>query len=357
MRPLPALLLAALTVTTTACDVAPSDGSDASLPRTDAQVDPVGDAGPISAADAAIDAAADVDADVDAGTVGPSSPLVDPSCTDGMFSEALPNSDANIDDLIAAYSPAEAETFLLGTLDRRYPSGALLVRQGGECIDYFLRDTSSPGAVLGQLDVIVHECGHFYDLALSAGSSDTYVFNDALQLTCASSPTFPRNSIVEDEFSAERAPCDGGFIGCDRYADTYLADDASGAQGFHMLFEEAVQYVHSLATGLAITNELGASSRSMSHRDGLLTFLWYIERYLRMARLEHPAAYTHLLEGDGGCWREAILTLWGQAWLYLEVTRDMSHLGIEDGSIEPLVNEPVLLEEIQRLRDASGCGA
>ena len=54
-------------------------------------------------------------------------------------------------------------------------------------------------------------------------------------------------------------------------------------------------------------------------------------------------------------WREAILTIWGRAWLYLEHTKDISSLGIQDDFIETLVTDPDLLDEIERLREIQGC--
>jgi hypothetical protein len=63
------------------------------------------------------------------------------------------------------------------------------------------------------------------------------------------------------------------------------------------------------------------------------------------------------VSGDGGCWREAILTVWGRAWLYLDATSGMPHLGIADDMLTTLVSDPDLLAEIQLLRDAEGCPA
>ena len=86
---------------------------------------------------------------------------------------------------------------------------------------------------------------------------------------------------------------------------------------------------------------------------GILTFLWYIERYLRLARLEHASAYQLITTNE--CWREATLTVWGRAWLYLDLTDGDASLGIDDGKIEALVRDADLLSEIARLRTAAGC--
>src|SRR5690606_32888141 len=47
----------------------------------------------------------------------------------------------------------------------------------------------------------------------------------------------------------------------------------------------------------------------------------------------------------------------GRAWLYLEATAGMGHLGIDDDMLMTLVMDEDLLSEIQRLRDAEGCPA
>lgn len=315
-----------------------------------------------------VDAAPGVDA-----RVTPTSPLVDPECTDGMYSEALPDPGADISDLVAAYDASMVDEFVLAVLARRYGVGHHLV-QGAlasrDCISVFLRDTSTAQAVIEGLPTVVHECGHMYDNARSSFSDNAYVLTEALTISCAQGDatdrgglTFARSRIRDDEYQPLRPACGGTFRpGCDFYADIYLdgdPDDGSfqgGDQGFNMLFDEVVQYVNSLATALAFTGELSGRG-SVSERDGILNFLWYLMRYLRMARLEFPSAYSHLLSGDGGCWRDAILTVWGRAWLYLEATADMGHLGIDDDMLMTLVMDAELLSEIQRLRDAAGCGS
>ena len=65
-------------------------------------------------------------------------------------------------------------------------------------------------------------------------------------------------------------------------------------------------------------------------------------RYLRMARLEYPDTYA-LLSQDG-CWRQVTLTSWGRAWLFLDLTKDNSKLGIDDDFLDGLVRNDLLLE-------------
>ncbi len=301
----------------------------------------------------------------------PTSPLVDPDCIDGRYAESLPPAGADISALISGYSSEGYREWILDILDARYPIGAYLVRGGleqrdiGDCIDLFVGDRSSARGLISQIGTVVHECGHFFDIGRGGFSEDTYVVTDTLAISCRGGDTtdrggetFARSLINGDDRAALRRPCGGGWgSGCDSYADIYLDGDPfdgtfdGGDQGFNSLVEEAYQYVNSLATGYALNDQM--SGGSVSERDGILTFLWWLERYLRYARVEFPDAHAYII-GDA-CWREAILTLWGRAWIYLEATASMDSLEIDGDAILALVEEPELLQEIERVREAEGC--
>ncbi|HVH43002.1 MAG TPA: hypothetical protein VM925_11685 [Labilithrix sp.] len=293
----------------------------------------------------------------DGGAGGEPAPTPEqPTCP--AYTEALPNN-ASLARL--SFSRETAEEFLLGALALRYPVGKALVEGGmsgggplGNCLDTFLTDKSSADAVLRHASTTVHECGHFYDLGLSKGIATTYVIRPDLRFTCESGDTtsrggktFARSLIKKDAHSAKRRPCAGsaGGNGCDSYASTYL-DGQSGEQGYNFVLEEAAQYVNSLATALAFQEQY-AGSRA-SERDGILTFLWYIERYLAMARADYPEAYQLISENE--CWRKATLTIWDRGRFYLDATDEMSTLGMDDAELAALVNDPVLTAEIDALR-------
>jgi len=308
---------------------------------------------------------------VDAGAVGPDSPLIDEQCLDGQYRETLPTPEVDLTEVTQSYSPANWRAYVEGALRRRYPLGWTIVEQAlieapeqlGDCMDAFIRDQSSPSAIDSQIGTFVHECGHFLDIGLgwSQGRNIYYVRED-LTISCAQGDTterrgltFARSRIRNDRFSGERPPCDRGD-NCDTYANIYLngnPDDDnfdSGDQGFNMLMEEAFQYVNSIATNYALNDRYRGS---ISGRDGILTNLWWVQRYLHMAREDYPGAYEFILSDP--CWRESILTLWGRAWLYLGLTEDMDQLGIRDDAIKTLVEDQDLLAEIEAVRDAHGC--
>jgi len=300
------------------------------------------------------------------------SSYLDEDCLDGQYSESLPIPNADIQPYINTYDPNNHIGFIYDVLEARYPIGAYILDGGltsegpfsGNCVDLFLHNKSTPSAVIDSMTTLVHECGHFFDINTGGWGESVYIITDELMFTCQDGSieeyggkTFARSMINNDEFAELHPPC-AHFTdqGCDSYAAIYLngdpnnSDFESGDQGFDSLHEETVQYVNSIATAYALEDQYSYSS---SQRDGILTFLWYTMRYLRMARLEHPQAYS--LISENSCWREAILTVWGRAWLYLELSKNSSTLGINDDFLETLVNDPILLEEIQRLRDLQGC--
>jgi hypothetical protein len=306
------------------------------------------------------------------GGVNSSGAAVAPGCVDGDYAEALPTPEVSIEAEVAGYTSAGYMEFIDAVLQKRYPIGAhlinaaLLDQSWGHCVDTFLSQKGTADQVIGSMSTLVHECGHFLDGSTGGFFSDSYVVTETLTFTCSggSTPdngggeTFSRSLIKSDPYSDLWPPCASFASGgaCDSYAPIYLDGDPnddnfdSGDQGFGSLLEETVQYVNSLATGYAFNDYY---TWGVSERDGILTFLWYVQRYLRLARLEHPAAYEHLI--NSSCWREAILTVWGRGWMFLLVTEDYPQLGISDDILEPLALDADLNEEIQRVREAHGC--
>ena len=290
---------------------------------------------------------------------GSSSNINEMMCGD-PYEEELPNMDVNIDDLVTSYNPQNASSFLVDALQQRYPVGAYLVENGmqsrlGDCVDFFLFDQSSAQSIIEQVSLLVHECGHFVDIDASGFSDSTYIITPDISINCTQGDTtsrggdtFARSLLNNDDYALPVCQQGGG---CDFYRDVYLDGDANndefegGDQGYNSVLEETLQYINSIAVSYAFSNEL--TGRFMSERDGILTFLWYTTRYLRMARLDYPQAYERI-SGDA-CWRDLTLTLWDRAWFYLDASAGLAHLGIYDDEIEARL-QPELLEEIDRLR-------
>lgn len=289
-------------------------------------------------------------------------PITREGCVDGDYDETLPDDRGDIAALVAGYDPADYHDFVDAVLGVRYPHGQLIVRGATspgasfDCIEAYTSQRDRADTLLTQLSTVVHECGHMYDLDRGSFSGDFYLVAPEVTFSCARGDTTTRGG---DTFARSRMNDDAfaSALPGDFYRDVYLDGDPddgafdSGDQGFNSVLEEANQYVNSLATDWVFRDSLGGFG--ISARDGILTFLWYIERYLHMARTDFPSAYERL--STDACWREAILTLWGRAWFYLDVTEGLSQLGIDDAKIEAQVTREDLLSEIERLRDLHGC--
>ncbi len=287
----------------------------------------------------------------------------------GTFGEVLPLTEAPVQDLRFSGNVA---TFVDDALTRRAPFGLELVQGArrespqSDCPTAFTGTAASAPEIFHVLDVAVHECGHVYDLELSRGSGNVYVLNSELRYECdrgdttsRSGDTFARSRILTDGLQPQLPPCtERSQRLCDRYASTYLDGDPDdgrfqgGDQGYNMLLEEAVQYVNSIAIAWAFADQRPRFV-SVSARDGILTFFWYIERYLRLARSEYPQAYARIAEDD--CWRNLTLAVWARGWTFLRLAREAAGLGIDAESLEALVTQPELLAEIERLRPFEDC--
>lgn len=303
--------------------------------------------------------ASDTAAGNDVTLVLPEGP-VDPACVDGLYSEELPDDSADISGILASYQPTEYRSFIDDILATRYPIGANLVTDGvtlgsrmGHCVDIFVRATPNASGMIRQISTVVHECGHFLDIAKGGFSGTYYRITPDLEFSCPRiGNDLARSRLNDDDYAPLFAE--------DSYRSVYLdgdPDDAKfdgGDQGFDMVFEETTQYVNSLATDWALRDQISSGS-SISARDGLLTFLWYTMRYLRMARLDDPATWNKIVSNS--CWRKAILTVWGRAWLYLNESEGIRQLGIRDARLMELVSDPTLLSEIQTIREREGCAA
>ncbi len=290
----------------------------------------------------------------------PPSEWVSLECTDGQYSEMLPNPNVDLSDLFESYTAETAPEFIFQVLARRYPFAEYLVNIGrmgqiGDCLDLFLRDRSSPEAVIRQMTTIVHECGHFADIDAGMFRNNVYLISEGISFTCQGGDavgrgdgrTFARSLINLDAYALEA--CRQG-PNCDFYRSVYLDGDPNNAnfeggdQGYNSVLEETAQYINSIAVGYAFNDYY---SGSVSERDGILTFLWYITRYLKMAREDYPEAYEFI--STDPCWRELLLTLWGRAWLYLELTEGFPQLGINDEAIQGRLTAE-LVSEIDRIR-------
>lgn len=256
--------------------------------------------------------------------------------------------------VVAALASADRFHFSLANQMRRHPICS-------ENIRAVIESDSMEQAVMA-LITAVHECGHALDDERSRldvenpkahfAVSENIQFTCKLELTDASgraynAADFPVNKINQDQFAAKRPICKNNERkGCDWYASTYLKADM-GQQGLDFVLEELTQYLHSLETAIALKQYLDPEDR-LSAQDGLLTFMWYLQRYLAVARQQNPLWYAVFMKDD--CWSKLTVSLWHRAQQQLATIANDKRLGIDAEALAALIANPVLSREIQILR-------
>ena len=285
------------------------------------------------------------------GGMGDMDPPVEGGCPDEVYMEGagafFPSADLSA--LAASYDAATYDQTIFAVLEARYPTGKYLAEEGRkskdgpfmiDCVDRFSqRGRASFEELIMTLSTVVHECGHILDVSSGRfGRTVVYVVRPDLIVELPELQTFPRSEIKQYTTTD------------DRYAMIYL-EGQSGSQGFGTLMEEFVQYVNSLLVGYAFADYYQGGRRSA--RDGILTFMTYLQHYLRHARENHPQTY-ELIAGNTQ-WREFLLTIWGRAEMALELTKDLSQLSIKGDQIELIVRKPEMEAEIEALRTRHGC--
>ena len=268
----------------------------------------------------------------------------DGACSETPYSETLPPTANDVSAIVADFDNLNLKAYLLRLLDQRYPLGATLIRDGRGCFDAVRPTLSptffdSPSSAAFTATIFVHECGHFVNGAASTADRAAFLITEDAVMACDRFPTPARGAILNDNYAPLRPPCPAnGSHGCDPYT-IYL-----DGQGFADLMEELVQFINSLAVAYALDDVVTGES---AERDGLLTQLWYLTRYLKLLAAEDVDTYERIVGDD--CWRELIQTAWQRAQLFLDATLSIDDVGLEDEVLADLVNDSELLAEIEAL--------
>jgi hypothetical protein len=151
---------------------------------------------------------------------------------------------------------------------------------------------------------------------------------------------FPRN-----EINLSLATSELGI-----YFRTYLTGEGS-KQELPVLLDELNAYTHDLMTGTALQS-LIPSNQHVSERDGLAVFMYYLELYLKRARLAHPKAW-QIISTDAE-YRALLKALWANAETALRAACPFEALGIDDAPYLKKVYSEELLGELTKIFEAAG---
>jgi hypothetical protein len=226
-----------------------------------------------------------------------------------------------------------------GIATARYPIGnAFLDEQTDEQLNtWFFGGAATFDDALDGFEIAVHEGSHIWGFGHSSYTEHAYRLRLDLEIMTLELQNFPRSEILGMHANPS----------ADFYADTYLTG-ASGAQGFNSLLDEYNAYVHSLATKYCTRDAL-SQGMSTSARDGALTFMYYVELYLKLARTVHADDYAEILADPNHV--SLILTVWDRAEFWLAVTNATPSLGIDDDAIAAWTYAPDNVSEIDALRE------
>ncbi len=246
---------------------------------------------------------------------------------------------ASLADLQAAYQNTAAgiRAAALGIADRRYPIGRLFIEHETDSdLARWFQTTANFAGILDGFDTAVHEGQHGWDISMIANGRWPYRIREDLIIRPLRLTNFARSEIVALHVDAAN----------DFYLNVYLTGQ-SGTQGFNNLLDEYNAYTHSLASRYCTRDSLPGGTR-VTARDGILTMMYYVELYLKVARTNHPADYA-AIKADPEHVR-LILTIWDRAEFWLARSASTASLGIKDATIRTWVYDPANKMEIDLLR-------
>ncbi len=110
------------------------------------------------------------------------------------------------------------------------------------------------------------------------------------------------------------------------YYETYLTGD-SGNQDILLLLEELNAYTHGLNTAVQFADMLPANM-TVTERDGPSVFMYYLEMYLRKARLDYPEQWKKIYTDAD--YLNLMQAMWARAEETLKAALKFPQLGIKD---------------------------
>lgn len=254
--------------------------------------------------------------------------------TETICADPLPDLSA----LAAAYPGSGLRTAVHGIAVSRYPIAVAFIdgQTDMQLNTWYSRGSSTFADVLDGFETAAHEGAHIWDYSNSPGGMHSYRIREDLTISTRDLMNYARSEILTRHVSPST----------DFYADTYLSG-FSGTQGFNNLLDEYNAYTHSLAAKYCTRDSLPRGGRT-SARDGILTMMYYVELYLKGARLDHPDDYAEIMADPQHA--NLILTIWARAEFYLALTASHTELGINDSTIHGWTYAPDNVAEIDMLR-------
>jgi hypothetical protein len=248
--------------------------------------------------------------------------------------------DADINSMVLDYGGVGWKSELITIMEHRHPATASLLdaQQDDSYFAQFSNSSSWTGMV-GWLDTLTHEETHLYNAELSwdLGADHVLFLTDDHVLELPEVPDFPRSEIYSevDPFAIDGI-----------YAGLYLTG-WQGERGLLPLLDETSCYLAEIGSVGSVGEHF---QQWVSVKDGVTAFLYFIEVYLRQARLEHPALYEGMKAEVQ--LQKAVELLWVRAHFLLPFADVYENLGIDDEGYRALMHDPENMNEISLFIDA-----
>ena len=184
------------------------------------------------------------------------------------------------------------------------------------------------------LDTLVHEQTHLFNAyhAQGQGQAHALFFRQDHIVYLPADNGFPRSEIMDDIIAQAQSGT---------YAQTYLTG-SQGQRTFHPMLDEATCYANEVP-GLSAFGQY--FNGGVSLRDGSAAFLYFLEVYLRVGRLEYPQFYNSAKQS--AAYREAVQTLWLRTHYFYQLADQFPNLGIDDALYRNEAHKPANMAEIE----------
>jgi hypothetical protein len=233
-------------------------------------------------------------------------------------------------DLRAAYAPQAWKADVLESLKRRIVGGHALIQseQDDSQLASFV-DTSSFDGLMSSLMMVCNGETSIYDYAHASPTAFAYFLRADLTLQPAIVATFPRSEIAQYITDNATSAYDGALLGQQGSEDiTAVADDLTA-------------FTNGLGCIAAVTDQIGSG---ISARDGMAASVYYLELYLKRARLAHAPAYAALQASAD--WQKVVRYAWARAAFWRKVAASSPQLGVADAPIWAHVDDPANSSEV-----------
>lgn len=253
------------------------------------------------------------------------------------YQEPLTNK-ADLSSVASNYQPSSWEQTMADVMALRYETGSYLTEQtpkGMELAALWMQgQTSTFDKLVERMPLVVGELAKHFGKQIASdvgGSTFALVVRDDQTLVIPRIDT-PARSEIYSKIDSSVANI-----------YTYYLQGSEGAGDFFDLLAELNAATHGLFTAYGVSDWLPPNT-SVTQGEAVLTFMMYVQVYLRHVRENHPAVYA-ALKAEPEI-QDAVTLLWARGLFILNVANSDGILPALPGKVAEKVNDAGALAEI-----------